>query len=77
MRWLRLPTPSLETTIKYGLALIGLAIGYGKMQSDVENLKDNVRATRVQMDRIYEKLLWEERGNVGPAPPVATDGAEP
>lgn len=43
--------------------LIGFAAGYGAMRSDVQHLK-------VQVDRIYDRMVWQENNTPGPAPPV-------
>lgn len=62
--------------LKYGVALLGLVLGYGKMQSDVGHLNTDVGEIKRQVNVMYEHLAWDEKGSVGPAPPVVRKEAQ-
>lgn len=68
------PSPSLQipplpvgAIVKYGLMILTLAVGYGKMQSDVGHLKADVESMKSQVNAIYEHLAFRETGAAGPA----------
>ena len=48
--------------------LLGLVVGYVKMQSDVDHMKGDVTTVRTQVQAIYNHLAFSESGQVGPAP---------
>lgn len=60
--------------IGIGASIIAFVAGYGAMKSDVKHQGEEIAATRVQVDRIYDRLLWNERqdrGEAGPVPPAS------
>lgn len=59
----RFGLPSLDTAIKYGAMLLGLAFGYGRLQTKVD-------VTAEKVDLLYQRALLIERGAAGPYLPL-------
>ena len=56
--------------LKYGIMLIGLVFGYGKLVAKVDGIDKEQARQGKMVDAIYQRSLFAERGASGPEIPV-------
>lgn len=69
-----LPPINVSALIKWVFIAGGLLLGIGKMQADVDHLKDDMSTVKQQVGAIYDHLAFRESGEAGPSTPEPVKG---